>query len=71
MNVVLRSATDPAGLAATVGRKSANWIPTCRCTRFRTMSHRVDESLARRRFAMLLLTLFAGLALGLAAVGIV
>ena len=33
------------------------------------MSHRVDESLARRRFAMLLLTLFAGLALGLAAAG--
>ena len=31
---------------------------------------RVDESLARRRFSMLLLTLFAALALGLATIGI-
>ena len=30
----------------------------------RTMAQRVDESLARRRFAMLLLSLFAGLAFG-------
>lgn len=34
------------------------------------MSHRVEESLARRRFSMLLLTLFASLALGLAALGV-
>ena len=36
----------------------------------RTMTQRVDESLARRRFSMLLLTIFAVLAAGLAAVGI-
>ena len=36
----------------------------------RTMGERVEESLARRRFSMLLLTLFAALALGLAAIGI-
>ena len=36
----------------------------------KTMTRRVDESLARRRFAMLLLTLFAGIALVLASVGI-
>ena len=34
------------------------------------MAERVDESLARRRFSMLLLTLFAALALGLATIGI-
>ena len=34
------------------------------------MSERVDDSLAERRFSMLLLTLFAVLALGLAAIGI-
>jgi putative ABC transport system permease protein len=33
------------------------------------MTDRVEESLARRRFSMLLLTSFAGLALGLAAIG--
>lgn len=35
-----------------------------------SMEHRVGESLARRRFAMLLLTLCAALALGLATIGI-
>ena len=34
------------------------------------MSERVDESLARRRFSMLLLTLFAALALGSSAIGV-
>ena len=34
------------------------------------MAQRVDGSLARRRFSMLLLTLFAALALGLATIGI-
>jgi ABC-type antimicrobial peptide transport system permease subunit len=36
----------------------------------RTMDDRVDASLARRRFSMLLLTLFACLALGIASVGV-
>ena len=36
----------------------------------RTMSERVEESLARRKFSMLLLGLFAGLALALATIGI-
>ena len=38
--------------------------------KMRTMGERVEASLAERRFSMLLLTLFAGLALGLAAIGI-
>lgn len=36
----------------------------------RTMQQRVDESLARRRFSMLLLVVFAGVALALATIGI-
>ena len=36
----------------------------------RTMTDRVDESLAPRRFSTLLLTIFAALASGLAAIGI-
>jgi predicted permease len=63
MNVV-------AGLAATVRKEIRELDPDLPVYGVRTMSHRVDESLARRRFAMLLLTLFAGLALGLAAVGV-
>jgi ABC-type antimicrobial peptide transport system permease subunit len=38
--------------------------------RVRTMGQRVDESLARRRFAVVLLGLFAAIALGLASLGI-
>jgi ABC-type antimicrobial peptide transport system permease subunit len=36
----------------------------------RTMQQRVDESLARRRFSMLLLAVFASVALALATIGI-
>jgi ABC-type antimicrobial peptide transport system permease subunit len=38
--------------------------------KMRTMGERIDESLAERRFSMLLLTLFAALALALAAIGV-
>jgi ABC-type antimicrobial peptide transport system permease subunit len=36
----------------------------------RTMNDRVDQSLARRRFSMLLLVLFAAVAFGLAVIGV-
>ena len=70
MNVVLRSATEPAGLSGAVTREIRAIDPDLPIYRLRTMASRVDDSLAERRFAMLLLTLFALLALGLAAVGI-
>jgi ABC-type lipoprotein release transport system permease subunit len=70
MNVVLRTHADPAGLANAVRRQIHELDPDLPLYNVRTMEHRVDESLARRRFSMLLLTLFAVLALGLAAVGI-
>ena len=70
MNVVLRSAADPAGLSGAVTREIRSIDPDLPIYRMRTMAARVDDSLAERRFAMLLLTLFALLALGLAAVGI-
>ena len=70
MNVVLRSASEPAGLSGAVTREIRAIDPDLPIYRLRTMASRVDDSLAERRFAMLLLTLFALLALGLAAVGI-
>jgi predicted permease len=70
MNVVVRTEADPAGLANAVRRQIHELDPDLPLYNVRTMENRVDESLARRRFSMLLLTLFAMLALGLAAVGI-
>ncbi len=70
MNVVVRSAADPEALAAAARREMQAIDPDLPIYNVRTMAQRVDESLARRRFSMLLLTLFAALALGLAAVGI-
>src|SRR6185503_7375975 len=70
MNVVLRTTGDPAALTSAVRREIRALDPDLPLYNVRTMAQRVDESLARRRFSMLLLTLFAGLALGLATIGI-
>ena len=70
MNVVVRGSGDPAALAPAVSAGIRTLDPDLPIYNLRTMEQRVDESLARRRFAMLLLSLFAALALGLAAVGI-
>jgi predicted permease len=70
MTVVVRTSTSPD--AATPGvREAIRAIdPELPVHDVRTMVQRVDESLARRRFSMLLLTLFASLALGLSVIGI-
>ena len=70
MNVVVRSATEPAGLTGAVTREIRTLDPDLPIYKMRTMEERVEASLAERRFSMLLLTLFAVLALGLAAIGI-
>jgi len=70
MNIVLRSTTDPASMASAVNQELHELdrdLPTYRVI---TMDQRVAESLSRRRFTTILLTLFAGLALALAAIGI-
>jgi len=69
MNVVLRSGADPATLTGEIRRELRVVDPDLPMYGVRTMAERVDESLARRRFSMLLLTLFAALALGLASIG--
>ncbi len=70
MNLVIRSQSDPVMLAGAV--KSRAWkidaqIPM---TRVQTMSEVMGASVGERRFIMLLLGLFAGVALLLAVVGI-
>ena len=70
MNVVVRSRTDPAGLASAATAQVRALDPDLPIYNVRTMEQRVGESLAHRRFAMLLLAVFAALALGLASVGI-
>lgn len=70
MNVVIRAAGDPAALAAEASRRIRALAPDLPLYNVRTMTQRVDESLARRRFAMVLLASFAALALGLASIGI-
>jgi predicted permease len=70
MNVVVRSMSEPAMLASAVTAQVRAIDPDLPIFRMRTMTDRVEASLAERRFSMLLLTLFAVLALGLAAIGI-
>jgi predicted permease len=70
MTIAVRSGGAPEGLAAIVREQVRTIDPDLPVYRLRTMADRVDESLARKRFAMLLLTCFAGLALVLACVGV-
>jgi len=70
MNVVVRSIRDPAGLAGAVTQQIRQLDPDMPIYKMRTMSDRLDDSLAERRFSMLLLTLFAVVALALAASGV-
>jgi len=70
MNVVVRSGIDPAALASAVKQQIHELDSDLPLYNVRTMSQRVDESLARRRFSMLLLALFACLAFVLAIIGV-
>ena len=70
MYVTVKTSADPAVLAASVKAQIRAIDPDLPVYRVRTMSAWVDLSLARARFAMTLLTGFAGLALVLAALGI-
>ena len=69
-NVVARGQSDPASLTAAVTKAIRELDADLPLYHVRSMTARVDESLARRRFSMLLLTIFAGFALVLATVGI-
>jgi predicted permease len=70
MNVVLKTTADPALLAAPALDAIRAMDPDLPVYNVRTMEARVSESLARRRFAVLLLSLFAAVGFGLAIVGV-
>lgn len=68
--MVLRSGGDPSELTNAVKSEIGRIDPDLPMYYVRTMRERVNESLARRRFSVLLLGLFAALSLVLAAIGI-
>jgi len=70
MNVVLRSNVAPAALTSAIKKEIHELDPDLPLYNVRTMDDRVQESLARRRFSMVMLALFAALALALATIGI-
>src|SRR5450432_2081490 len=70
MTVAVRSSTEPSAMVTAVRNELQNLDPDLPMYEVRTMVQRVDESLARRRFSMLLLGAFASFALVLATIGI-
>jgi predicted permease len=67
---VLRAQGDPVALGPAVRREIRDMNADIPIYNMKTMNQRLDESLARRRFSMTLLAIFAGLAASLAAIGI-
>jgi putative ABC transport system permease protein len=70
MTIAIRTAGDPGQLAKAVTGLVRDMDPALAVAGIKTMEDVVSSSVAQRRFTMLLLTIFAGAALLLAAVGI-
>jgi predicted permease len=70
LSIAVRTTVDPLGMAAAVTREARALDPNLPLYDAKTMEQWLSESLARRRFAMLMLGLFAVIALLLASVGI-
>jgi putative ABC transport system permease protein len=70
MSLAIHTSSDPRSLAGVVQRQVQALDPDQPAYRIRTMAELMSESMARRRLSMLLLAIFAGVALALAAVGI-
>ena len=70
MYLVVRTSSDPAGLAGAVVREIHAVDPNAVVYEVRTMQDRLHDSLARQRFSTLMLGAFAAFALLLAAVGV-
>src|SRR6185436_17607041 len=70
MTFVARTQSDPGVMGPAVKQQIWKVDPQLPITKFQTMNEVAASSFAARSFNMLLLAIFAGLALALAAVGI-
>jgi len=68
--LIIRSRMDPDALSASVLATLRTLNPSQPATEFRPLQSLVDHSVSARRFAVLLVTIFAGLGVLLAALGI-
>jgi putative ABC transport system permease protein len=67
---IIQTAGDPSSLSAAIQHEIQSVDSQLAASKIRTMDQVISESTARQNFNMLLLTIFAGLALLLAAIGI-
>jgi predicted permease len=67
---IVQTAADPASLSVAIQHEIRSVDTQLAASKIRTMDQVISESTARQNFNMLLLTIFAGLALLLAAIGI-
>ena len=70
LTMVVRTATDPLALAPAVRREVWAMNRNVPVNRLRTLADQVGGALARPRFSLLVVAVFAGLALALAAAGV-
>jgi predicted permease len=70
MNLVVRASIDPANMAGAVRGAISSLDKDLPVFRVKTMEQYVIDSMAERRFAMMLIGIFAAVALALAAVGL-
>ena len=70
MYLAARTSVVPSSLTSTIAGEARSMDPNIPVFEVKTMDQRLSESLARRRFSMLSLGLFAGFALLLAVIGI-
>jgi len=67
--LIVRTASDPLSLAAAVTEVVHRFDPNLPVTQVMTMDNLISDSVSPRRFSSVLVAIFAGLALVLAAVG--
>jgi predicted permease len=70
LNWIVQTASDPSSLSAAIQHEIQSVDGQLAASKIRLMNQVIAESTARQNFNMLLLTIFAGLALLLAAIGI-